>query len=98
MNEAFEHFQICEAIAPARVETLTNLATVHLYRREFEECRRYCDRALEINPAYEYAAYRKCQSWLDEGKVRELRECLLAWQHPRKISSFEEIYVAHFPL
>ena len=98
LNEAFEHFQICEAIAPARVETLTNLATVHLYRREFEECRRYCDRALEINPAYEYAAYRKCQSWLDEGKVRELRECLLAWQHPRKISSFEEIYVAHFPL
>lgn len=95
LHEALAYFEKCEVLFPNTVETLTNLATTYLNLGEYERCRDYCDLALTINPAYEYAAYRKCQSWLRENKLKKLLKCLeetkTAFDQLPNISKFPKI-------
>lgn len=71
LEDAQKNFHKCEILMPPRVETLTNLATVHLYLSDFSEARRYCESAIELNPNYEYAYYRLAQSWFIEEKGKK---------------------------
>ncbi len=77
LEQARNHFQKCADLLPLNTETLTNLATVELDLGEtvdrsaealqhLDQAREACDRAIAINPRYEYAYYRKVLAWLAE--------------------------------
>ena len=71
LRKALSCFQECEVLLPAGVETLTNLATTLLTVSKREEARSYCERAITLNPNYEYAYYRLAQSWNDDNRKDE---------------------------
>ena len=96
LNKALVLFKKCQTLFANIVETLANLATTYSFLGEYQTCRDYCDQVLKVNPDYEYAAYRKCQSWLMEEKYDELKECLRdfeqAFGREPSIGSFKAIY------
>jgi len=88
---------------PPGVETLTNLATTWLHRARLasttdeEEALtklgvEYCERAITLNPAYEYAYYRLSQLWEIRAPILELRKVMSRLPKPVRISEFKEMY------
>jgi TPR repeat protein len=85
-------FRQCEVLLPPGVETLSNIGTLLLTKGKRVQAREYFERAIKLNPAYEYAYYRIAQSW-DEEKWREkVVETLNRYKLPPGIPEFQEMY------
>ncbi len=93
LAKALSCFEQCEVLLPAGVETLTNLATTLLTVSKREEARSYCERAITLNPNYEYAYYRLAQSWKDDNRKDETIKVTAA-RFPKapRIPGFKELY------
>jgi tetratricopeptide (TPR) repeat protein len=76
------------------VETLTNLGTVLIDLKRYDEARDYLRRANELNPNYEYAYFRMAESWDRRGRVDEVVKVLRSFAKGRtpRISGFDNLY------
>jgi tetratricopeptide (TPR) repeat protein len=94
---ALDKFNKSEFILPPGVETLTNLATTYLYMGRYEEARAYLDRAIALNPDYEYAYYRQVQSWDRANNSEEALQALIAYTKPLpvKIREFKDLFTKY---
>jgi len=61
---AEKYFKKCSELLVPGVEALSNLATTYLKMGKFEKGLRYAEKAIEVNPFYEYAYYRKLGCFL----------------------------------
>lgn len=95
LEAAKQAFHVAERTLTPLVETLTNLATVYLQLKDFRTCRTYCDAAIGISPDYEYAFYRKAQSYLAENDEANVRK-VLAVAPKITIPKFKEL-AARYP-
>lgn len=68
LENALAAFRRCEALIPAGVETLTNIATALLALKRPSEAISYTRQARELNPKYEYAYYREAKALLDRNE------------------------------
>jgi tetratricopeptide (TPR) repeat protein len=64
LENALAAFRRCEALIPAGVETLTNIATALLALGRPSEAISYTKQARTLNPRYEYAYYREAKALL----------------------------------
>ncbi len=94
LEQAHAAFQKCLLILPAGVETLTNLSTVLLSLSRTVDARAYAEAAIKLNPNYEYAYYRKAQSWENENRTDKVVEVLRGFANIKKpnIPGFQDIY------
>jgi tetratricopeptide (TPR) repeat protein len=98
LKTALSEFNQCQMLLNPGVETLTNIATVNLNLSNYNETRDYCQRAIELNPDYEYAYYRLAQSWekekeeKQEEKEKKVIEVLDSFKGELKIPGFVELY------
>lgn len=92
LKKALKAFQQCEVLLPPGVETLTNLATTLLHLSKFGQARNYAERAIELNPNYEYAYYRLAQTWIDENRKEEAVKVLNSFPKAPQISDFKEFF------
>ena len=100
LKTALSEFNRCQMLLNPGVETLTNIATVNFYLSNYNETRDYCQRAIELNPDYEYAYYRLAQSWekekegKQEEKEKKVIKVLNSFNSERepKIPGFVELY------
>ena len=94
LNNALHDLQQCQLILPPGVETLTNLATVLLFLSRTADARNYADAAIKLNPDYEYAYYRKAQSWDQENRPDKVVEVLKYFAKDRtpRIRRFIDLY------
>jgi tetratricopeptide (TPR) repeat protein len=94
LEKARAALQQCQLILPPGVETLTNLATVLLFLSRTADARAYAEAAIKLNPDYEYAYYRKAQSWDQENRPDKVLEVLKDFAKDRspRIRSFKELY------
>jgi tetratricopeptide (TPR) repeat protein len=89
----------CEMLLPAGVETLSNIGTLYLVRGEVGDlpvARQYLQRAIALNPHYEYAYYRLAQSWEKDGWRERVIETLKSWPLPPQIPSFRRMFSEYF--
>ncbi|MCI0487658.1 MAG: tetratricopeptide repeat protein [Blastocatellia bacterium] len=93
-EKAYAAFQNCEMILPPGVETLTNLGTVLSELSRQDEARKYLERAIELNPQYEYAYYRLAQTWEKENNIYKVVEALRKFRSIKTpgIPGFQELY------
>jgi tetratricopeptide (TPR) repeat protein len=96
LDQALNSFQECEVLLPAGVETLTNLATTLLATSKHEEARSYCERAITLNPNYEYAYYRLAESWNDENRKDETIKVLIRFPKAPSIPGFRKLYHRYY--
>lgn len=96
LRKALSAFQQCEVLLPAGVETLTNLATTLLFLTKREESRVYAERAIELNPNYEYAYYRLAEAWIDENRKDEAVKVLSRFPKAPQISGFKEFFSRYY--
>ena len=94
LEKAFSAFKQCELLLPPGVETLTNLATILLNLSRTAESRCYAQRAIDLNPDYEYAYYRCAQSWEKDNRKDKVIEILKSFAKTKipHISGFIELY------
>lgn len=94
LEKAYSAFQQCEVFLPPGVETLTNLATALFFLSRTTDARRYAQRAIDLNPDYEYAYYRCAQSWEKEGRKDKVVEVLKSFAKIKtpRIPEFVELY------
>jgi tetratricopeptide (TPR) repeat protein len=85
-------FRQCEVLLPPGVETLSNIGTVLLTSRKYAEAREYFERAIELNPAYEYAYYRIARSWEAEKWREKVVETLKRYKSAPEIPEFKQMY------
>lgn len=97
LEQAEDAFRQCEMLLPPGVETLTNLATVLMELELGEDSRDYSQRAIDLNPDYEYAYYRLAQAWERDGRIDELVKVLRLFAKDRMpgIPSFKALYSRH---
>lgn len=76
LEEALDAFRRCEALVPAGVETLTNIATTLLTLDRPTEAMQYTKQARDLNAAYEYAYYREAQALRACGETKKCVELL----------------------
>lgn len=100
IEEALNFLRQCEMLLPAGVETLSNIGTLYLVRGHSGDlpiARRYLDRAIRLNPYYEYAHYRLALTWQAEGwremVIAALEECPVPPQIPQFSKLFRDYYV-----
>ena len=96
LGKALDSFQECEVLLPPGVETLTNLATTLLALANRDEARSYCERAITLNPNYEYAYYRLAQSWKDENRKDEAIKVLTRFSKAPRIPGFRQLYHQYY--
>lgn len=94
LEKAYSSFQECEILLPPGVETLTNLATVLLNLSRTDEAREYAQRAIDLNPDYEYAYYRLAQCWDKENWKDKVVQVLKSFAKIKmaRIPEFQELY------
>jgi len=70
------------------------LATVLLNLTRTGDARAYVERAIDLNPDYEYAYYRLAQCWEKEGRKEKVVEVLKSFAKVRiaRIPEFQELY------
>jgi hypothetical protein len=86
-------------LLPAGVETLSNIGTLYLARDEpgdLPAARQYLQRAIALNPHYEYAYYRLAQSWEREQWREKVIDTLKSWPLPPQIASFRSMFSKYF--
>lgn len=100
VERALEALRQCEMLLPAGVETLSNIGTLYFIRgrdSDLPMARRYLDRAIALNPHYEYAHYRLALTWQAEGwremVIQSLEECPVPPQIPQFRQMFQRYYV-----
>jgi tetratricopeptide (TPR) repeat protein len=89
----------CEMLLPAGVETLSNIGTLYLVRGEAGDlplARQYLQRAIALNPHYEYAYYRLAQSWEEDRWRERVIQTLKAWPLPPQIPEFRRMFAEYF--
>jgi tetratricopeptide (TPR) repeat protein len=96
LDKALTAFQECEVLLPAGVETLTNLATTLLSLSKREEARTYAERAIALNPNYEYAYYRLAQSWDEENRKDEAVKVLNRFPRAPQIPGFKDLFNRYY--
>jgi tetratricopeptide (TPR) repeat protein len=91
---ALEAYQECELLLPPGVETLTNMGTLLSELGKEEKARVYLDQAISLNRDYEYAYYRKAESWSHEHQTDKVLETLRSFRKVKKpkIREFIKIY------
>lgn len=91
---ALEAYEECELLLPPGVETLTNMGTLLSELGKEERARAYLDRAISLNRDYEYAYYRKAESWNHERQADKVLETLRTFRKVKKpkIREFIKIY------
>ncbi|HEV3467761.1 MAG TPA: hypothetical protein VG148_00455 [Pyrinomonadaceae bacterium] len=97
LAQAQEAFRECEMFLPPGVETLTNLATVMIELGRYDDSRVYSERAIKLNPNYEYAYYRLAEAWEEDNRVDEVVEVLKRFAKERspRIREFRALYDRH---
>ncbi len=85
-------------LLPAGVETLSNIGTLYLVRGDADLplARQYLQRAIVLNPHYEYAYYRLAQSWEKQQWRERVIETLKSWPLPPQIPSFRRMFTEYF--
>jgi tetratricopeptide (TPR) repeat protein len=96
LRRSFAAFRQCEVLLPAGVETLSNIGTVLLTDGKPSSAREYFERAITLNPAYEYAYYRIAQSWEEEKWREKLVDTLKRYPRPPQIPEFRRMYRKYF--
>jgi len=96
LDKALAAFRECEVLLPAGVETLTNLATALLSLSKREEARSYAERAIALNPNYEYAYYRLAQSWDEENRKDDAVKVLNRFPRAPQIPGFKELFNRYY--
>jgi tetratricopeptide (TPR) repeat protein len=96
LENALTAFQQCEVLLPAGVETLTNLATAFMALGRLDEGRNYAERAVTLNPNYEYAYYRLAESWADENRKDEAVKWLSRFPKSPRIPGFKELFTRYY--
>src|SRR5439155_24391248 len=81
---ALEAYEECELLLPPGVETLTNIGTLLSELGKEERARAYLDRAISLNRDYEYAYYRKAESWNHERQTDKVLETLRTCRKVKK--------------
>ncbi|MFY9622484.1 MAG: tetratricopeptide repeat protein [Pyrinomonadaceae bacterium] len=91
---ALKAYEECEFLLPPGVETLTNMGTLLSELGNQEEARAYLDRAITLNRDYEYAYYRKAESWSHQQQTDKVVETLRTFRKVKnpKIREFIKIY------
>jgi tetratricopeptide (TPR) repeat protein len=89
---ALEDFRKSELLLRPGVETLSNIGTAYLYLGRYEDARRYLDDVIKLNPEYEYAVYRKAQSWDRENRPQKVREVLNGHKKSVRIEEFRQLF------
>ena len=92
LGVALSAFLECEMLLPAGVETLTNIATTHIGLKRFADARKYLDMAIELNREYEYAYYRKAETWKKEGHPDEFKRELSRYRGKVSIPKFKKMF------
>lgn len=100
VEQALHNLRQCEMLLPAGVETLSNIGTLYLIRGQSGDlatARRYLERAILLNPFYEYAHYRLALTWQAEGwremVVKTLKDCPVPPQIPQLDQLFRDYYI-----
>jgi hypothetical protein len=86
-------------LLPAGVETLSNIGTLYLMRGDAGDlplARQYLQRAIALNPHYEYAYLRLAQSWEQEQWRERVIETLKSWPLPPQIGIFQDMFAKYF--
>ena len=96
LKSAYEAFRQCEVLLPPGVETLSNIGTVLLTQGRYARAREYFERAVALNPAYEYAYYRIAQSWEKERWREKLVATLQRFKQPPEIPEFRKMYQEYY--
>jgi tetratricopeptide (TPR) repeat protein len=99
IDNALTELRKCEMLLPAGVETLSNMGTLYLARGmggDLPLARQYIQRAIALNPHYEYAYYRLAQSWEQEQWRERVIETLKSWPLPPQIPSFRNMFIKYF--
>lgn len=94
LNLALKAYEECEFLLPPGVETLTNMGTLLSELKEEEKARAYLDRAISLNRDYEYAYYRKAESWSHQRQTEKVLETLRTFRKVKKpkLPEFKAIY------
>jgi tetratricopeptide (TPR) repeat protein len=96
LKNAYEALRQCEVLLPPGVETLSNIGTVLLTQGKFARAREYLERAISLNPAYEYAYYRIAQSWEEERWREKLVATLQRFKQSPEIPEFRGMYQNYY--
>jgi tetratricopeptide (TPR) repeat protein len=92
LQEALKSFQKCEMILAPGVETLSNCATSLVFLGRYDQARAYAQRAIALNPDYQYAYYRLAQSWDRENRPDKVVSVLKDYQQKVVIGEFEQLF------
>lgn len=99
MDLALAGLRKCEMLLPAGVETLSNLGTFYLTRGkdgDLATARHYFQRAIALNPTYEYAYYRLARAWEKENWREKVVATLKSCPIPPRIPSFRNMFVRYY--
>lgn len=96
LEQAYGAFRDCEILLPPGVETLTNLATALWSLSKTADARSYAQRAIDLNPSYEYAYYRLAQAWEADKRGDKVIEVLKQFPKTPQIPAFLELYRSYY--
>lgn len=93
-ENALKAFQECEILLPPGVETLTNMGILLSELGQEEMARIYVDSAINLNRDYEYAYFRKAESWRKEKQNDKVLETLRSFRKVKTptIGGFVKLY------
>jgi tetratricopeptide (TPR) repeat protein len=94
LRRAHSSFVRCELLGPPTIETLANLETVLFALDRDQEGEEYFQRAIQLNPRYEYAYYRFAQQADKRGATEDVVRTLEVFSGLGKpqISGMKKLY------
>jgi tetratricopeptide (TPR) repeat protein len=92
LDEAREAVLLAQSLDPVSSIIAREVASIHYYRRDFENALAYCDQAIELNPHFPHAYFilslvQEKLGDTDEALAALLRGAQLAPRSPRMIAS-----------